>query len=248
MTRTISAIFAAIMCISMLTACNTSFGTYSEAPGTPNATTEIAFNLERETFTLNNGIEMPALGLGTFTLSPVQAEESVYNALITGVRLIDTANAYMNERAVGRGVRRSGVSRDEVFITTKLWPPDYGDAGRVWELYSTAFIGEEVIDTTYFHDRNGDKWLFLNKGWSYESELHIYKIDSLKLENIIAHKSNPVVIDCRKGRNGGAIFEYENEYYRPSQINTHGIYGKGLRISKIKKLTIDEFEDESIIS
>ena len=115
-----------------------------------------------------------------------------------------------------------------------------------WELYSTAFDDEKIVDTTYFCDKNGDKWLFLNKG-DILSELYIYKIDSLKLESIIAHKSNPVIIDCRKGRNAGAIFKYEDEYYRPSQINTYGIYGKGLQISKIKKLSIEEFEDEHVI-
>ncbi len=52
---------------------------------------------------------MPILGLGTFMLSPEQAEESVYNALISGYSLIDTTNAYMNERAVGRGIKKSGV-------------------------------------------------------------------------------------------------------------------------------------------
>ncbi|MDR0721596.1 MAG: hypothetical protein LBF75_02210 [Treponema sp.] len=117
-----------------------------------------------------------------------------------------------------------------------------------WELYSTAFDGEEVVDTTYFSDGNGDRWLLLNKGWTHEAELHIYKIDNLKLEKVIAHRSNPVLIDCRKARNGGMIFKYENEYYRPSQINTHGIYGKGLQISKIKKLTLDIFEDEPVIA
>jgi hypothetical protein len=70
----------------------------------------------------------------------------------------------------------------------------------------------------------------------------------LKLDNITAHQQNPVLIDCRKARSGGAIFKYENEYYRPSQINTHGVYGKGLHISKIKKLTLEEFEDEAVIS
>lgn len=117
-----------------------------------------------------------------------------------------------------------------------------------WELYATAFDGEEIVDTTYFQDEKGDRWLFLNKGWSYNSELHIYKIDSLKLNSLIPHRSNPVIIDCRKGRSGGGIYKYKNEYYRPSQINTHGSYGKGLHISKIKILTLDEFEDEPITS
>lgn len=117
-----------------------------------------------------------------------------------------------------------------------------------WDLSATAFEGEGIADTTYFCDRNGDRWLFLNKGKKHEAELYIYKIDSLGLSSIIAHKANPVFIDCRKGRNGGTIFEYENEYYRPSQINTHGVYGRGLQISRIKKLTLEEFEDEAIIS
>lgn len=65
---------------------------------------------------LNNGIEMPKLGIGTFLLTPDQAEESVYNALKAGYRLIDTANAYVNEKGVGRGIKKSGVPREEIFL------------------------------------------------------------------------------------------------------------------------------------
>jgi hypothetical protein len=116
-----------------------------------------------------------------------------------------------------------------------------------WELYATAFEGEVLADATYFCDENGDKWLLLNKGLTRNAELYVYKIDSLKLEHIHAHRANPVLIDCRKARNGGAIFKYGAAYYRPSQINTHGIYGRGLQINRIKKLTLDEFEDEEVI-
>jgi hypothetical protein len=116
-----------------------------------------------------------------------------------------------------------------------------------WELYATAFGGEEVVDTTYFSDENGDRWLFVNKGLDPDSELYIYKIANLKLENMVAHKQNPVLVDCRKARNGGAIFKYCGEYHRPSQINTRGAYGLGLHISKIKKLTVEEFEDEFVV-
>ena len=86
--------------IALTTACA------SSAPGT---ITDTSFNLETRTVTLNNGIEMPIFGLGTYTLTPEQAENSVYHALMYGYRLIDTANTYMNERAVGRGIHRSGV-------------------------------------------------------------------------------------------------------------------------------------------
>ena len=71
-----------------------------------------------------------------------------------------------------------------------------------WEFYATAFDGEEIVDTTYFCDDSGDEWLFMNKSLENHEELHIYKISSLKLENITPHKENPVLLDCRKTRNG----------------------------------------------
>ena len=72
--------------------------------------------------TLNNGVQMPMAGIGTFLLSPDEAEASVRSALQCGYRLIDTANAYMNEKAVGRAIRSSGLPRQEIFLETKLWP------------------------------------------------------------------------------------------------------------------------------
>ena len=74
---------------------------------------------------LNNGVKMPVAGIGTFMLSPDEAENSVLSALQGGYRLIDTANAYMNEKAVGRAIRKSGVAREEIFLETKLWPSFY---------------------------------------------------------------------------------------------------------------------------
>ena len=71
---------------------------------------------------LNNGVEMPMLGIGTFMLTPDQAENAVYNALKDGYRLIDTANAYMNEKGVGRGIKKSGIPREEIFLETKSEP------------------------------------------------------------------------------------------------------------------------------
>src|SRR5436309_5954065 len=76
--------------------------------------------------TLNNGVEMPALGLGVFQSPPAETAGAVEAAITNGYRLIDTAAAYMNEREVGEGIRRSGIDRDEMFVTTKLWISDYG--------------------------------------------------------------------------------------------------------------------------
>jgi 2,5-diketo-D-gluconate reductase A len=76
---------------------------------------------------LNNGVEMPILGFGVYQITDVnECEQSVYDAIIAGYRLIDTAAVYQNEEAVGKAIKRSGVSREEMFITTKLWVQDAG--------------------------------------------------------------------------------------------------------------------------
>ncbi|KQP73909.1 oxidoreductase [Microbacterium sp. Leaf288] len=77
-------------------------------------------------FTLNNGVEIPAIGLGVFQTPPAETVDAVTAALRTGYRHIDTAAAYGNEREVGRGIRESGVAREDVFIETKVWISDYG--------------------------------------------------------------------------------------------------------------------------
>lgn len=76
---------------------------------------------------LNNGVEMPILGFGVFQISDQnECEQSVYDAIMAGYRLIDTAASYLNEEAVGRAIKKSGVAREELFITTKLWVQDAG--------------------------------------------------------------------------------------------------------------------------
>jgi diketogulonate reductase-like aldo/keto reductase len=80
-----------------------------------------------ETVKLNNGIEMPVLGFGVFQVTDLnQCEQGVYDAIQAGYRLIDTAASYQNEEAVGKAIKRSGVPREELFITTKLWVQDTG--------------------------------------------------------------------------------------------------------------------------
>lgn len=97
---------------------------------------------------LNNGLEMPMAGIGTFLLSPDEAENSVLSALQGGYRLIDTANAYVNEKAVGRAIRKSGVAREEIFLETKLWPSFYEQEDAVektLERLDTEYIDACVI-------------------------------------------------------------------------------------------------------
>lgn len=98
---------------------------------------------------LNNKIEMPCVGIGTFLLSPSDAENSVREALNMGYRLIDTANAYCNERAVGRGMKESGVDRKEIFLSTKLWPSEYDNPNAVEETLER--LGTDYIDLLFLH-------------------------------------------------------------------------------------------------
>ena len=78
--------------------------------------------------TLNNGVEMPILGFGVYQIPPEDTEQAVATALEVGYRLIDTAASYGNEEAVGRAVRSSGIPREELFVTTKLWIQNPGEA------------------------------------------------------------------------------------------------------------------------
>ena len=109
-----------------------------------------------ENVKLNNNITCPVVGIGTFMLSPSDAENSVREALKMGYRLIDTANAYVNERAVGRGIRASGLERGEIFLSTKLWPSEYENPNAVDETLER--LGVDYVDLLYIHQPAGN-WL-----------------------------------------------------------------------------------------
>lgn len=104
--------------------------------------------------TLNNGVKMPMAGIGTFLLSPDEAEASVLSALECGYRLIDTANAYVNEKAVGRAMKRSGVAREDIFLETKLWPSFYEDDDAVDK--TLARLDTDYIDLLLIHQPAGN--------------------------------------------------------------------------------------------
>lgn len=107
-----------------------------------------------EYVTLNNGIKMPMAGIGTFLLTPDEAEASVLNALACGYRLIDTANAYVNEKAVGRAMKKSGVSREEIFLETKLWPAFYEQPDAVEKTLER--LDTDYIDLLLIHQPAGN--------------------------------------------------------------------------------------------
>lgn len=109
---------------------------------------------EQMTLTLTGGVVMPMAGIGTFLLSPDEAEASCVSALAGGCRLIDTANAYVNERAVGRAMKRSGLKREEIFLETKLWPSFYEQADAVEKTLKR--LDTAYIDLLLIHQPAGN--------------------------------------------------------------------------------------------
>lgn len=103
---------------------------------------------------LNNGIKMPMEGIGTFMMSPDEAEEAVVNALDYGYRLVDTANAYVNEKAVGRAIKRSGLKREDIFLETKLWPSFYENKDAVEKTLER--LDTDYIDMLLIHQPAGN--------------------------------------------------------------------------------------------
>ena len=111
-----------------------------------------------ETVKLNNGVEIPILGFGVFQIAdPVECERSVVDAIQTGYRHIDTAASYQNEEAVGRGIRQSGVAREKLFITTKLWIQSQGYEGTLKAFErSLKRLQLDYIDLYLIHQPYGD--------------------------------------------------------------------------------------------
>ena len=121
------------------------------------------------TVTLNNGVEMPILGFGVYQVGPAETEQAVSDALAAGYRLIDTAAAYGNEEAVGRAIRNSGIARDELFITTKLWVQDAGEENtkRAFD-ESAQKLGLDQLDLYLIHQPFGDYY----SEWRAMQDLH----------------------------------------------------------------------------
>ncbi|UZD23058.1 glucosamine inositolphosphorylceramide transferase family protein [Algoriphagus halophytocola] len=119
-----------------------------------------------------------------------------------------------------------------------------------WELYSTAFEGEQIADVNFMRDTEGKAWIFFSKGFWHDlnSDLYIYQIDSLRLEKLTPHLLNPVIIDARIARNGGKIYQKNGEYFRPSQRNVKGKYGFGVNVNQILELSLEEYNETKIVS
>lgn len=144
-----------------------------------------------EYITLNNGVGMPMAGIGTFLLTPDEAEDACVNALGCGYRLIDTANAYMNEKAVGRAMKKSGLNREEIFLETKLWPSFYEQEDAVEKTLER--LGTDYIDLLLIHQPAG------NYIAGYRLMEKVYKAGKVKaigLSNFTVEQVKEILAAC----------------------------------------------------
>lgn len=140
---------------------------------------------------LNNGVKMPMAGLGTFLLTPDEAEASTRSALQNGVRLIDTANAYVNEKAVGRAMRASGLPREEIFLETKLWPSFYEQEDAVEKTLER--LGASYIDLLLIHQPAGN---YLAGYRQMEKAYKAGKVRAIGLSNFTAAQVQEILDQC----------------------------------------------------
>ena len=142
-----------------------------------------------EYLTLNNGTKAPLAGIGTFLMKPDEAEEAVYNALTNGYRMVDTANGYLNERAVGRGIKRSGLAREAVYLSTKLWPSVYTDADNAIDA-TLRRLDTDYVDLLFLHQPTGD---YVGAYKAMERAVKAGKVRSLGVSNFPEEKLKEIL-------------------------------------------------------
>ena len=141
--------------------------------------------------TLNNGVQMPLVGIGTFLLQPAEAEASCLSALADGYRLIDTANAYMNEKAVGRAMKKSGVAREEIFLETKIWPSFYEQEDAVEKTLER--LDTDYIDLLLIHQPAGN---YIAGYKLMEKACKEGKVKAIGLSNFTAEQIQEILDVC----------------------------------------------------
>lgn len=168
---------------------------------------------------LNNGVKMPVEGLGTFLMSPAEAEAASLAALEAGYEHIDTANAYMNEKAVGRAIAKSGVERDKLFVSTKLWPSVY-EAGDAAVDGTLVRLGLDYVDMLILHQPVGNylaAWRTMEKAYK-EGKVRALGLSNFpqdKIAEVIEHaeiKPQLVTVECHPYFSQAELREYLSAY------------------------------------
>lgn len=177
-----------------------------------------------EFVTLNNGVKMPLEGFGVFQVpDPAVCEQAVVDAISSGYRLIDTAAAYMNEEAVGAAIKRSGVPREELFITTKLWVQDtnYEDAKKAFQT-SLDKLGLDYLDLYLIHQSMNDYY----GAWRAMEELYEEgKIRSIGVCNFFPERLTDLCLHAK-------ITPMVN------QVELHPFFQQGCPIKNMKELGV----------
>ncbi|MET3383999.1 2,5-diketo-D-gluconate reductase A [Variovorax paradoxus] len=191
--------------------------------------------------TLNNGVRMPILGFGVFQIAdPAQCEQSMVDAIEAGYRLIDTAASYMNEEAVGKGLRRSGVARDQLFVTTKLWVEDNGYERTLLAIdKSLRRLQLDYLDLYLIHQPFGDvhgSWRAMeavHKAGKLRaiglSNFHPDRLMDIKVFNEVAPAVNQVEVNPFHQQTDSATFMHDNgvqaEAWAPFAEGRNNLFG-----------------------
>ena len=178
-----------------------------------------------QTVTLNNGIEMPIIGFGVYQVPDAEeCENAVYEALMAGYRLIDTAAGYVNEEAVGRAIKRSGIPREQLFVTTKLWVQDAG-----YEKTQQAFARSmqklqlDYLDLYLIHQPFGDYY----GAWRAMEELyHQGKIRAIGVSNFLPDRLMDLIMnnDITPAVNQIETHPFYQQNESAAFLKEHGVY------------------------
>ncbi len=214
--KKLSAIILCALLTFSLVSCN-----QSKKPATADGQQSDSISIP--TVTLNNGVKMPILGFGTLELRDSVGINSVAKAIASGYRLIDTAPIYGNETEVGAGIKKSGIDRKELFITTKLWVDDMGYEGAKKALESSLQkLGVDYIDLYLIHRPRGD----IKGSWQAMEELYeAGKIKAIGVSNFDSAQLNE-------------LLSYAKIKPAVNQIETHPFFQEFEAQDMLKKLGI----------
>lgn len=180
-----------------------------------------------QSLTMNDGHRIPQIGFGVFQMASAEVEEHLPEAIAAGYRHIDTANAYFNEVAVGKAVRECGVPREELFVTSKLFPQSYPYEQCRQDIDATLErLGLDYLDLLLFHQPYGD----YARGWkAMEEAVRAGKVRSIGLSNFPMHKIQQIldVAEIEPAVLQVEINPYWNQHELKAQLESHNVVFEG---------------------